>query len=111
MPIIDIWIRDEDYSKYLVVKAEGKGAVSNFMHRALTDLVDSTNYAKTENIKQNPDGTIGKINNSKPASFETKPGKLNNTGPKIINTPEAVKKIFPDAKTLPVTTTSPIHTA
>lgn len=36
MPIINIWIRDEDYSKYLVVKSKGKGALSNFMHDALT---------------------------------------------------------------------------
>lgn len=41
----------------------------------------------------------------------TEPSKREVSGPKIINTPEAVKKIFPDAKTLPVTTTSPIHTA
>lgn len=38
MPIVQTWIKDDDYSKYLVVRSSGKHAWGEFIHNALNGV-------------------------------------------------------------------------
>lgn len=71
---ITAYLRDEeDLSKWKAIP--NKAA---WFHEKLKPSL----YMKAKNIKENPDGTISKINSTKPASFETE----------IIKTPEDARK-------------------
>lgn len=63
MPQVTVYVREDDLEAWKAVKKKAEFIHEALMHSKIPGL------AKAVNIKQNKDGTISKINPSKPASF------------------------------------------
>lgn len=104
MPLVNTWIKNEDWDKYYQLASNKQWG--EFIHNALNkDIEVVTKYERGKkpeysvdggktykpNIKENPDGTVSIADPSKPATLSE---------PKRIDSVEAVKAIFPDAKVM-----------
>ena len=93
MPLVNVWIRDEDYSTYLLVKAQGRTAWPDLVRHALNSASTSAGTAVPTVVppapkpkKEEEDSNVDHRNNTRDNTNPT-------TTSGVLRTPEQKQKL------------------